>query len=68
MIDPKTYWNCRKAQVAVTEPEIHLRPLSVAVSKERLPGGCILYRIEWGGYIDTKQFHDRRLKDLPNDP
>lgn len=45
MIDPKTYWNCRKAKVI--EPELRLRPTSVAISKERLPGGCTIYRIDW---------------------
>ena len=45
MIDPKTYWNCVKAKVI--EPELCLRPMSVAVSKERLPGGCTLYCVEW---------------------
>ncbi len=47
MIDPKTYWNRAKTKGTVAELELHLRPLSVAVSIERLPGDCTLYRIDW---------------------
>jgi len=54
MIDPKIYWNHEKAKVAVAEPELNLRLLSVAVSKELLLGGCILYRIEWTGHTAKK--------------
>ena len=57
MIDPKTYWNSRKAKVA--EPEPHLRQLSVAVSKERLPGGCILYRLDWDAHISPNQWQEQ---------